>query len=312
MGYKMKQDESPAKNLDFLTTSGTGGGYINPAQQSSAAGAVGAAGGGFGGASAITGLAGGLVNQFGESDPTKGGYVGTQATRKALEYAGMGTMLGPYGMAAGALIGAGVGAFGAKKQKKEAEKQELIQDQNIGASKARNQLLENRYGQGRDLESKSFITKKGEIKMKPIKKLGAITGTMSPNMSMAQYKDEKKFSAIAQELEPKNEIKTNKNFATPGTGFKDNSGTNNQPKTVTSGDRAKNALKKLGVGVVTGAGTSALKDGIGTFTDGIKGAGPYLERISKVAFGPVVGAGGVSMLSNPKKFAVDKNMNKQK
>jgi len=201
MGYTIKNNESPAKNLDFLTTSGTGGGYINPAQQSSAAGAAGAAGGGFGGASAITGLAGGLVNQFGESDPTKGGYVGTQATSKALEYAGMGAMLGPYGMAAGALIGAGVGAFGAKKQKKEAEKQELIQDQNIGASKAQNQLLENRYGQGRDLESKSFITKKGEIKMKPIKKLGAITGTMSPNMSMAQYKDEKKFSSIAKKLE---------------------------------------------------------------------------------------------------------------
>jgi hypothetical protein len=265
MGYKMKQDKSPAKNLDFLTTSGTGGGYINPAQQSSAAGA---AGGGFGGASAITGLAGGLVNQFGESDPTKGGYVGTQATSKALEYAGMGAMLGPYGMAAGALIGAGVGVFGAEKEKKEAEKQGLIQDQNIGASKAQSQLLENKYGQGRDLENKSIAAKKGEIKMKPIKKLGAITGTMSPNMSMAQYKDEKKFSAIAQEmragatkgyLKPINDIKTNENFATPGTGFKDNSGTNNQPKTVTSGDRAKNALTKLGVGAVTGAGTSAFK-----------------------------------------------------
>jgi len=198
MGYKMKQDESPAKNLDFLTTSGTGGGYINPAQQSSAAGA---AGGGFGGASAITGLAGGLVNQFGESDPTKGGYVGTQATSKALEYAGMGAMLGPYGMAAGALIGAGVGVFGAEKEKKEAEKQGLIQDQNIGASKAQSQLLENKYGQGRDLENKSIAAKKGEIKMKPIKKLGAITGTMSPNMSMAQYKDEKKFSAIAKNMD---------------------------------------------------------------------------------------------------------------
>ena len=142
----------------------------------------------------------------------------------------------------------------------------LIQDQNIGASKAQSQLLENQYGQGRDLESKSFLTKKGEIKMKPIKKLGAITGTMSPNMSMAQYKDEKKFSAIAKNMvaegsaeglsktaqagaysrsfKPINDIKTNKNFATPGTGFKDNSGTNNQPKTVTSGDRAKEALKK--------------------------------------------------------------------
>ena len=78
---------------------------------------------------------------------------------------------------------------------------------------------------------------------------------------MAQYKDEKKFSAIAKNMvaegsaeglagaysrsfKPINHIKTNKNFATPGTGFKDNSGTNNQPKTITSGDRAKEALKK--------------------------------------------------------------------
>ena len=185
MGYKMKQDESPAKNLDFLTTSGTGGGYINPAQQSSAAGA---AAGGFntGGAGAITGLAGGLVDQFGESDPTKGGYVGTQATSKALEYAGMGAMLGPYGMAAGALIGAGVGVFGAKKERKEAEKQQLIQEQNEGMSEAKQQLMKNKMG----------ITKKGTIK-----KLGAITGTISPNMSMAQYKDEMKFSAIARNID---------------------------------------------------------------------------------------------------------------
>tara|TARA_R110000765_G_scaffold324306_1_gene415935 strand:+ start:101 stop:1039 length:939 start_codon:yes stop_codon:yes gene_type:complete len=312
MGYKMKQDKSPAKNLDFLTTSGTGGGYINPAQQSSGAGAAGAAGGGFGGAGAVAGGVGMLTNAFGEQDPLKQGYGATKALGGAAQGAQMGAALGPYGMAAGALIGGTVAVVNADKEREEAKKQKLIQEQNIGASKAQSQLLENQYGQGRDLESKSFLTKKGEIKMKPIKKLGAITGTMSPNMSMAQYEDEKKFSAIAQELEPKNEIKTNKNFATPGTGFKDNSGTNNQPKTVTSGDRAKNALKKLSVGAVTGAGTSALKDGIGTFTDGIKGAGPYLEKISGVVLGSAVGAGGVSMLSNPKKFAVDKNMNKQK
>jgi hypothetical protein len=189
MSYKMKQDKSPATNpagsLDFLTTSGTGGGYINPAQQSSAAGA---AGGGFsaGGAGAITGLAGGLVNEFGESDPTKGGYTGTKVTSKALEYAGMGAMLGPYGMAAGALIGAGVGAFGAKKDREEAEKQQLIQEQNEGMLDAKQQLMKNKMG----------VTKKG-----PIKKLGAITGTMSPNMAMVQYKNENKFKSIAQKLE---------------------------------------------------------------------------------------------------------------
>ena len=37
--------------------------------------------------------------------------------------------------------------------------------------------------------------------MKPIKKLGAVTGTMSPNMSMAQYVAEKKFSAIAKNMD---------------------------------------------------------------------------------------------------------------
>mgnify|MGYP003655594824 CR=1 FL=1 len=260
MGYKMKQDESPAKNLDFLTTSGTGGGYINPAQQSSAAGA---AGGGFntGGAGAIAGGVGMLTNTFGEQDPLKQGYGATKALGGAAQGAQMGAALGPYGMAAGALIGGTVAVINADKEKEKAKEQKILQDQTVGASKAQNQLLENKYGQGRDLESKSFLTKKGEIKMKPMKKLGAITGTMSPNMSMAQYKDEKKFSAIAKNMvaegsaeglagaysrsfKPINHIKTNKNFATPGTGFKDNSGTNNQPKTITSGDRAKEALKK--------------------------------------------------------------------
>ena len=198
MGYKMKQDKSPAKNLDFLTTSGTGGGYINPAQQSSAAGA---AGGGFGGAGAVAGGVGMLTNAFGEQDPLKQGYGATKALGGAAQGAQMGAALGPYGMAAGALIGGTVAVVNADKEREEAKKQKLIQEQNIGASKAQSQLLENQYGQGRDLENKSFLTKKGEIKMKPIKKLGAITGTMSPNMSMAQYNDEKKFSAIAKNMD---------------------------------------------------------------------------------------------------------------
>ena len=199
MGYKMKQDKSPAKNLDFLTTSGTGGGYINPAQQSSAAGA---AGGGFGGAGAVAGGVGMLTNAFGEQDPLKQGYGATQAIGKGAELAGVGAQIGgPWGAVGGFAVGATIGAINADKEKEEAKKQKLIQEQNIGASKAQSQLLENQYGQGRDLENKSFLTKKGEIKMKPIKKLGAITGTMSPNMSMAQYEDEKKFSAIAKNMD---------------------------------------------------------------------------------------------------------------
>ena len=200
MGYKMKQDESPAANLDFLTTSGTGGGYINPAQQSSAAGA---AGGGFntGGAGAIAGGVGMLTNTFGEQDPLKQGYGATKALGGAAQGAQMGAALGPYGMAAGALIGGTVAVINADKEKEKAKEQKILQDQTVGASKAQNQLLENKYGQGRDLESKSFLTKKGEIKMKPMKKLGAITGTISPNMSMAQYNDENKFSAIAKNMD---------------------------------------------------------------------------------------------------------------
>ena len=203
MGYKMKQDKSPATNpagsLDFLTTSGTGGGYINPAQQSSAAGA---AGGGFGGAGAVAGGVGMLTNAFGEQDPLKQGYGATQAIGKGAELAAVGAQIGgPWGAVGGFAVGATIGAINADKEKELAEERKILQDQTVGASKAQNQLLENKYGQGRDLESKSFLTKKGEIKMKPMKKLGAITGTISPNMSMAQYVAEKKISAIAKNMD---------------------------------------------------------------------------------------------------------------
>ena len=54
---------------------------------------------------------------------------------------------------------------------------------------------------------------------------------------------------------PVNEIKSNPNFATPGTEFKaTNPGTSNQPKTETSGDRAVKSIKKvLGGAVSAGA-----------------------------------------------------------
>jgi len=207
MGYKMKQDKSPVTNAAppfnnyeslGLSTSGAGQGYVDPTQQSpvdGAAGAAGAGGGGFNatGAGAIAGVAGGLVNEFGESDATKGGYVGTQATSKALEYAGMGAALGPYGMAAGALIGGTMGVINAKKEAKEAKKQAKIAERTKGKGEAMGVLAQNQLALG--------ITKKGKIKMKPIKKLGAVTGTISPNMSMAQYKDENKFSAIAKNMD---------------------------------------------------------------------------------------------------------------
>jgi len=45
-------------------------------------------------------------------------------------------------------------------------------------------------------EDGTMATKHGVVK-----KLGAVTGTIAPNMSMAQYVAEKKFSAIAKNMD---------------------------------------------------------------------------------------------------------------
>ena len=53
---------------------------------------------------------------------------------------------------------------------------------------------------------------------------------------------------------PVSEIKSNTNFATPGTEFKATKpGASNQPKTETSGDRAVKSIKKVLGGALTGA-----------------------------------------------------------
>ena len=54
-------------------------------------------------------------------------------------------------------------------------------------------------------------------------------------------------------LKPVNEIKSNSNFATPGTKFEATKpGISNQPKTETSGDRAVKSIIKVLSGVSTG------------------------------------------------------------
>jgi hypothetical protein len=299
MGYKMKKDESPAKNLEYLTTSGTDRGYINSAQQSSAAGA---AAGGMPGLGMAAGALGSVIDGFKPEDPTEKGYMGASIGSKALELGAMGAQVGgPIGAGVGVVVGATIGGLTAKKEAEEARKQKRIQRRAEKKGDAISTLAENQAAMGgartnttgmsgmsgvfnpQDPYNFSNVAmKKGEIKMKPIKKLGAITGTISPNMSMAQYKEEKKFSVIAQELKPINEIKTDPNFATPGTEFKDNSGTNNQPETVTSGDRAKEAIKKA----VKTAGTSAL----------------MLGDLDK--------NGEMSSYEKKRQNAIDKNMNK--
>ncbi len=310
MGYKMKQDESP---VTYTLPTGTLGynpgtftsGAAGAAGAGSAGSAAGAAGGGAPGLGMAAGALGGIIDEFKPEDPTEKGYMGASIGSKALEYGAMGAAAGPIGAAVGVAVGATVGGLTARKEAREARKQKRIQRRAEKKGDAISTLAENQAAMGgartnttgmsgmsgvfnpQDPYNFSNVAmKKGEIKMKPIKKLGAITGTISPNMSMAQYKDENKFSAIAKELEPINKIKTNKNFATPGTGFKDNSGTNNQPKTETSADRAKNVLTKLAKGAITGAGTSAL----------------MLGDLDK--------NGEMSSYEKKRQNAIDKNMNK--
>ena len=69
-----------------------------------------------------------------------------------------------------------------------------------GMASASNQLIKNTMEIQK--EDYSNMNEDGTMATKygVVKKLGAITGTMSPNMSMAQYKDEQKFSAIAKNL----------------------------------------------------------------------------------------------------------------
>ena len=111
---------------------------------------------------------------FGEKLKTGGGVYG-----KAMQ--------GVYSGTLNSLIGTdfGLGNIG-KNDNGEIEAQRLLQEENQGISDAQEQLMNNQMG----------ITKKGVIK-----KLGAITGTISPSMSMVQYKNENKFKSIAQKLE---------------------------------------------------------------------------------------------------------------
>jgi hypothetical protein len=69
-----------------------------------------------------------------------------------------------------------------------------------GIASASNQLTKNTMEMQK--EDYSNMNEDGTMATKygVVKKLGAITGTMSPNMSMAQYKDEQKFGAIAKNL----------------------------------------------------------------------------------------------------------------
>jgi gas vesicle protein len=213
MGYKMKQDESP---VTYTLPSGTlgyqPGTFTSGATGATGAGsAAGAAGGGMPGLGMAAGALGSVIDEFKPEDPTEKGYMGASIGSKALELGAMGAKVGgPIGAGVGVVVGATIGGLTARKEAREARKQKRIQRRAERKGDAISTLAENQAAMGgvsgvfnpQDPYNFSNVAmKKGEIKMKPIKKLGAITGTISPNMSMAQYKDEMKFSAIARNID---------------------------------------------------------------------------------------------------------------
>ena len=183
---------SPVKNIDFskVTTSGTGGGYIDPTKQSSAGGSgvKGAQGAAIAGQ--IAGAASGLIDT---SDALEKNSIGKAAGKKSLEYAAMGAALGPWGALGGAVVGGVVGTVEGSKAKNQALKDVEI---NKGVT-ASADVDKNKY----EMEQYDYSKINPDGTMATKKSLAAITGTVANNMSVAQYKDEKKFSAIAKNMD---------------------------------------------------------------------------------------------------------------
>jgi len=187
---------SPVKNIDFskITTSGAGGGYIDPTRQSAVGGSSMKGAQGAAIAGQIAGVASGLIDT---DDALSKNSVGKAAAAKGLEYAAMGSALGPWGALGGLAIGGVVGAVEGEKAKKEALKDvEINKGITASAEVDKNKYEMEKYDYSKINPDGTMATKYGVVK-----KLGAITGTISPNMSMAQYVAEKKFSAIAKNMD---------------------------------------------------------------------------------------------------------------
>ena len=187
---------SPVKDIDFskITTSGTGVGSIDPTKQSAAGGSgiKGAQGAAIAGQ--IAGVASDLIDT---DDALSKNSVGKAAAAKGLEYAAMGAALGPWGALGGLAIGGVVGAVEGDKAKKEALKDvEINKGITASAEVNKNKYEMEKYDYSKINPDGTMATKHGIVK-----KLGAVTGTIAPNMSMAQYVAEKKFSAIAKNMD---------------------------------------------------------------------------------------------------------------
>jgi len=174
-------------DLSTATTSGSGGGYINPMQQSMVTTGGKFAKGATAGLGAFGGAAGEIVGSFRGDDPTKSGYAANTVASQALKYAGMGAALGPIGAGAGALIGAGLGAISAKKDKEKFEEQQEEMVRQEGMSTAQQQFMKNQAMYGAVDTPIAMLGKQ----------LKSIPYTEPKNMSALQYKSGLKMKEIS-------------------------------------------------------------------------------------------------------------------
>lgn len=193
---------SPVKDIDFskITTSGTGGGFIDPTKQSAAGGpgVKGAQGSAIAGQ--VAGAASGLIDT---SDPLAKNSIGKAAGQSALKGAALGAnpaliaATGGLSVPIGAALGGIYGAVKGSKAKEEGLKEvEINKGITASAEVDKNKYEMEQYDYSKINPDGTMATKYGVVK-----KLGAITGTVANNMSVAQYKDEMKFSAIAKNMD---------------------------------------------------------------------------------------------------------------
>ena len=161
-------------NLSSISTSGTGGGLIDPTRQSKAianssvfkSGTSGLSTQGASAVGGVAGLAGGLIDT---SDPLSRNYQGKLAAQTGLQGVSMGAKFGLPGMIIGGLGGAAYGAIKADELTAEAKKEQGINT--AFANYEKNQIKQDP------------LTMTG----KPIKALTQMQGTVAHNMSAIQY-----------------------------------------------------------------------------------------------------------------------------
>ena len=157
----------------------------------------------FGGAAVagqVAGVASGLIDT---SDPLAKNSIGKKAGQSALKGAALGAnpaliaATGGLSVPIGAAVGGIVGAVKGKKLKEEA-----LVDVEIGKGvEASAEVDKNKY----EMEQYDYskINPDGTMATKygVVKKLGAITGTVANNMSVAQYNSAIKMSGIAKNMD---------------------------------------------------------------------------------------------------------------